>query len=106
IGDFNGDGRSDLLCHDTRTGQKWIDYSMVGGTEMFGSNDWVNAGNWCSHATAKLLVSDFNGDGRSDLLCHTAANGGLDVKLAQPGDVFGTVRYWQNTTVNFCTDNI
>lgn len=106
IGDFNGDGRSDLLCHDTRTGQKWIDYSMVGGTGMFGSNDWVNAGNWCSHATAKLLVSDFNGDGRSDLLCHTAANGGLDVKLAQPGDVFGTLRYWQNTTVNFCTGNI
>lgn len=49
--------------------------------------DWDNAGNWFSHPTASLLVSDFNGDGRSDLLCHTRANGSLDVKLARAGDV-------------------
>ena len=24
LGDFNGDGRADMLCHDTSTGYKWV----------------------------------------------------------------------------------
>ena len=31
IGDFNGDGRSDLLCHDKNSGYKWIAYSNSRG---------------------------------------------------------------------------
>jgi hypothetical protein len=27
IGGFNGDGKDDLLCHETNTGYKWIAYS-------------------------------------------------------------------------------
>ena len=27
LGDFNGDGRDDMLCHDTTNGYKWIAYS-------------------------------------------------------------------------------
>jgi hypothetical protein len=105
VGDFNGDRRSDLLCHDTSTGFKWIDYSSTNDASLFGSSDWHNTGNWCTHATAMLYVSDFNGDGRSDILCHTATNGSLDVKFAQGSDVFGSQSYWQNTTVNFCTSS-
>ncbi|WP_338864792.1 FG-GAP repeat protein [Myxococcus stipitatus] len=26
-GDFNGDGRADLLCHDVSSGTKWFAYS-------------------------------------------------------------------------------
>jgi len=101
IGDFNADGRSDLLCHDTGDGHKWIDYAAAAGS-VFGTNDWENTINWCTHATATLIVQDYNGDGRSDILCHTRSNGGIDVKLARAGDVFGATSYWQDTGINFC----
>ncbi len=101
IGDFNADGRSDLLCHDTSDGRKWIDFASTTGA-LFGTNDWESTINWCTHATAMLIVSDFSGDGRSDIMCHTRANGSLDVKLARAGDVFGATGYWQDTTINFC----
>lgn len=101
IGDFNADGRSDLLCHDTGDGHKWIDYAAASGS-VFGTNDWESLINWCTHPTAMLLVSDFNGDRISDLLCHTRSNGGVDVKLGRAGDVFGATRFWQDTTLDFC----
>ncbi|MBY0564201.1 MAG: trypsin-like serine protease [Hyphomonadaceae bacterium] len=103
IGDFNGDGQSDMLCRDSGNGQLWIDYSARPGSGegLFNSNNYENPGPWCSHATTSLLVADFNGDGRSDLLCHTRSNGGIDVKLARDGDVFGG-RQWQDTRANFC----
>jgi len=102
IGDFNADGRSDLLCHDTGDGHKWIDYAAATGS-VFGANDWESTINWCTHPSATLIVSEFNGDARSDLLCHTRSNGGIDVKLARAGDVFGDTRYWQDTSLNFCS---
>lgn len=103
IGDFNGDGQSDMLCRDSGDGHLWIDYSARpgAGEGLFNSNNWEYPGPWCSHATTSLLVADFNGDGRSDLLCHTRANGGIDVKLARDGDVFGGPQ-WQDTGANFC----
>lgn len=103
VGDFNGDGRSDLLCHDTANGQKWIDYASDRTDALFGTFDYDNAINWCSHSTATLFVSDFNGDRKSDLLCHTRATGALDVKVARAGDVFGDRAYWFDHDIGFCT---
>lgn len=36
-GDFNGDGRDDLYCHDSE-GKKWLDYADANG--RFGGTDW------------------------------------------------------------------
>lgn len=72
-GDFNGDGRADLLCHDTRNGDKWIAFARPGGT--FVGTDWYQAMGWCSHSTARLSVADYNGDGRADMLCHDVSSG-------------------------------
>lgn len=103
IGDFDADGQSDMLCRDSADGHLWIDYSARPGSGegLFNSNNYENLGPWCSHATTSLLVADFNGDGRSDLLCHTRSNGGIDVKLARDGNVFGGPQ-WQDTRANFC----
>jgi hypothetical protein len=66
-GDFNGDGRDDLLCHDSNGGI-WIDRaSATGGFER---HDWFGDTNFCTHAGAKLLLTDVSGDGRGDLVCH------------------------------------
>lgn len=78
IGDFNGDGRSDLLCslHD---GQTYVMLSQLtangvafapmssdpDGKIRIGNND-----KWCLKDNQELLVGDFNADGKSDLLCH------------------------------------
>jgi len=74
VGDFDGDGTDDLLCHDTETGRKWVD--RANPTGLFNGNDWISPANgWCAHSTAQLLIADLNGDGRDDLLCHDRHDG-------------------------------
>ena len=68
VGDFNGDYRSDLLCHDTKSGYKWIALADADG--HFHSTSWHKGMGWCSHGGSRLLIGDFNGDCRSDLMCH------------------------------------
>jgi len=87
IGDFDGNGRDDLLCHDVATGQKWIDY--VSGTATFAGTDWSTTFNWCSGDTRNIHIGDFNGDGRDDLLCHDTRTGNRWVDLANTSGQFG-----------------
>jgi hypothetical protein len=86
IGDFNGDGRSDLLCHDVSNGNKWFQYADSNGRFNASSWDWFSG--WCSHGSARLMIGDFNGDGRSDLLCNDVANGNKWVQYADPSGRF------------------
>ncbi len=74
VGDFNGDGRTDLLCHDQRSGRKWIDYAQE-ASPYYAGVDYTLDTRFCSHDSGQLHVGDFNGDGRSDLLCHDTASG-------------------------------
>lgn len=92
--DFDGDGATDLLCHDTGTGYKWIDYAADG----IDGTDWELSTGYCSHYGAELYVGDFDGDGRGDWLC-TDGSGQRWIDLAANG--FGNVEnYWQD---NWCT---
>ena len=78
IGDFNGDGRSDLLC-SLYNGQTYIMLSQLAagavtfvpmGTDPDGRIKVGDNNQWCLKAIQELLIGDFNGDGKSDLLCH------------------------------------
>ncbi|MCY1021430.1 FG-GAP-like repeat-containing protein [Pyxidicoccus sp. MSG2] len=80
-GDFNGDGRTDLLCKDPD--RIWIDYAAADGTFDFVTySDEYLYTVYCTHAGAKLYLGDFNGDRRTDLLCVTRSNGDLQVDFA------------------------
>ncbi|MGR3279668.1 FG-GAP repeat domain-containing protein [Acaryochloris marina NIES-2412] len=65
--DINGDGRVDSICHDRKTGTKWV---AIRGRGSILIERWVDTtSKWCSHTGANLFVGDINGDGRADLIC-------------------------------------
>ncbi|XP_071944951.1 uncharacterized protein [Antedon mediterranea] len=97
IGDFNGDDRSDMLCHDT-AGKIWISWAQPGGT--FIGTPWYYYINWCKSSNEQLFVADFNGDGRDDLLCHTISNGYKTITYAKEGGTF-SASFWK-ISKNWC----
>ena len=75
-GDFNGDGRDDVWCHDPTVsgslGHTWV--ALSNGVNAFvDTGVWLS--NWCSHPGATFGSADFNGDGKEDLWCHDPPDG-------------------------------
>jgi hypothetical protein len=88
IGDFNGDGRDDLLCHDVLSGGLQIDYADANGVFFTGSAfDWVG-NNFCSHSSGRLYVGKIDQNTRDDLLCHDVSNGSKWVDYADTSGRF------------------
>jgi hypothetical protein len=99
IGDFNRDGRDDMLCHDTSTGHKWV--ARARGNGRFNGTDWEAPLNWCSHAGGELHIGDFNGDGRDDMLCHDTSTGHKWVARARGNGRFNGTD-WE-APLNWCS---
>ena len=86
VGDFNGDRKSDIYCHDPMVngsnGNTWVALSTGGG--FVDGSVWLSG--WCSHTGASFGLGDFNGDRHSDLYCHDpiggASNGNTWVALS------------------------
>ena len=92
-GDFNGDGRADMMCHDSK-GNKWV--ALANSAGQFTTTTWHNKGApWCGHKGAQLHLGDFNGDGRTDMLCHDLA-GNKWVALARPDGSFKGTSWQKN----------
>lgn len=98
-GDFNRDGRTDLLCHDVATGKKWIDYADASG--RFGGTDWSTSLVWCASESARLLLGDVNDDGGTDLICHDTVTGHQSWDYVSTSGVFGGTN-WAGD-VDYCT---
>lgn len=66
-GDFNGDGKSDLYCNYG----SWTDVMISTGSSFVGVGNWMYSGNFSiPQGCSQFFVGDYNGDGRSDILCH------------------------------------
>lgn len=82
IGDFNGDGRDDLLCHG-KDGTMLINSANSYG--HFGGTTWSEAMEWCYHGSAQIFVGDFDGNNRTDIMCHDTTSGHKSIKYS-PGN--------------------
>lgn len=67
-GDFNGDGRTDVALNGPRGwGTIPVAFSKGNGQYSVTNKAVSNFASWASSSGAKLVVSDFNGDGKDDL---------------------------------------
>ncbi len=78
VGDFDGNGHSDVMCHNSSSGQRRLDFQYSTYRGLWGTNwdSYTDGGaidDWCSESGTEILVGDYNGDGRDDLLCRVRA---------------------------------
>jgi hypothetical protein len=97
VGDFNGDGYDDLLCHDVVDGRKWINFSIG----LADRTDWEYASGFCGHATGRIFVGDIDGDGADDLLCHDVSTGYKWIDYTDDGGLWGPE--WGPQTSGWCS---
>ncbi|MET7288132.1 VCBS repeat-containing protein, partial [Streptomyces sp. NPDC005573] len=62
VGDFNGDGKDDLVGTETSTGKLWL-YKGTGSG--LSARTEIGTGGW--NGMSNVFVGDFNGDGKDDL---------------------------------------
>lgn len=104
LGDFDGDGRADLLC-DRGDGARTSDIVFVNTEARFLGRDGRTSNVAPPCATSlrpgdRFYVGDFNRDGRDDLFCHrpgftntvrlAATNGTFPTSMAQSAGAFCT----------------
>jgi hypothetical protein len=93
VGDFNGDGRTDTLCWTRNTGSYDIEYADAPGNYV-GQNEWERHGtSFCNSSSSRLVIGDFNGDARADLMCHNSTSGVLQIDYADSNGAFMGVNW-------------
>jgi len=71
VGDFDGDGKADILWRNKTTGENYI--FLVNGTTVLGASGYINSvpdPNWEIGA-----IGDYNGDGKADVLWRNVVTG-------------------------------
>jgi hypothetical protein len=78
VGDFNGDGITDIIGRVLQTGQWWISFSNGAAFSNIFWAQWNPSVSWVD-----VQVGDFNADGRDDITGRFAATGQWFTSLSQ-----------------------
>lgn len=78
VGDFNGDGRDDIVTFKQDTGHVFVALSTIFG---FQGDGWLWKDNFCYEGDIPL-VGDFNGDGRDDIASLGEHDGTVRISVA------------------------
>jgi len=90
LGDFDGNGRSDLLCQKGYRSSSEVFFNLQ--THLSQDLDF------CDVETSKLKTGDFNGDSRDDLLC-IPRNSNVTVLLADQNGRFNSSNAGTSTKI-------
>lgn len=100
-GDFNGDGKIDLLCHGLASGALAIDYADASG--HYGGTDWSG---WSYCTWSDMAAADMDNNGYTDLVCHNRTAGNVSIAYNSPSTRFTSIG-WTSPTLGwnpFCQD--
>lgn len=97
-GDFNGDGRKDIVWRNTSTGRV-IAWFMNGATRTGTAEIWP-ATNTGDSAWVPMTAGDFNGDGQVDLVWRNSSSGRVIVWLMNGVARTGTAVLWAGGTAS------
>jgi FG-GAP-like repeat/Fibronectin type III domain len=87
-GDFNADGKDDILWRQSSTGvvSLWL---MKGGTSQTQAGWWTVDSDWTIQG-----VGDFNGDGKSDILWRSKSTGQVAIWFLNGGSIQSQSGRW------------
>jgi hypothetical protein len=94
VGDVDGDGRADLVCHNgtgsgSGNGYTWV--ALNGGTSFGTTQTWqapTTFAKFCGVSNAKFAIADIDGDGRGDAWCFDNTAGNTYVALSRGAAFF------------------
>ncbi len=116
-GDVNGDGKADLVMRDGSDGYRvaasyascanfsnWGPCLNVPGTGLGAAAAWLGSPSWAL-ADAKHTMTDFDRDGRDDVVYVTPRSGGgvrvMALRATTGGSFANPVELWQSSTAPF-----
>uniref|UniRef100_H2YTD5 Uncharacterized protein n=1 Tax=Ciona savignyi TaxID=51511 RepID=H2YTD5_CIOSA len=104
-GDFNNDGRSDILCYYRND---WVRIGLGPSSTTYPSVHWEGPTRLCkfspsSSKPGKVFVADFNADGKEDLMCMDSESGKMRILFNGNRSFHSEEVNWKGEFPNFCT---
>ena len=93
-GDFNGDGKPDLVWRNSTSGRVIVWY--MNGATLTGTAVLWPATNVTDSAWVPMAAGDFNADGKPDLVWRNSTSGRVIIWYMNAVTCTGTVAIWGN----------